>query len=85
MSYPGFAGGDRTDIALPSSQEQLLERCTPRAKPVVFVLMAGSSLGIEWAKANLPAIVVAWYPGSRAATRSPMCCSAMSTRPAACR
>ncbi len=65
VSYPGFAGGDRTDIALPSSQDQLLRKLNATGKPVVLVLMAGSSIGIEWAKANLPAIVVAWYPGQQ--------------------
>ncbi len=65
VSYPGFAGGDRTDIALPSSQDQLLRKLHATGKPVVLVLMAGSSIGIEWAKANLPAIVVAWYPGQQ--------------------
>jgi len=65
VSYPGFAGGDRTDIALPSSQDQLLRKLHATGKPVVLVLMAGSSIGIEWAKANLPAIVIAWYPGQQ--------------------
>ena len=65
VSYPGFAGGDRTDIALPSSQDQLLRKLHATGKPVVLVLMAGSSISIEWAKANLPAIVVAWYPGQQ--------------------
>jgi beta-glucosidase len=68
VSYPGFAGGDRTDIALPSSQDALLRRLHATGKPVVLVLMAGSSLGIEWATMNLPAIVVAWYPGQQGGT-----------------
>jgi beta-glucosidase len=68
VSYPGFAGGDRIDIALPSSQDALLRKLHASGKPVVLVLMTGSSLGIEWAKANLPAIVVAWYPGQRGGT-----------------
>jgi beta-glucosidase len=25
VSYPGFAGGDRTDLRLPASQQKLLE------------------------------------------------------------
>ncbi len=68
VSYPGFAGGDRTDIALPSSQENLLHTLQATGKPVVLVLMTGSSLGIEWAKASLPAILVAWYPGQQGGT-----------------
>ncbi len=65
VSYPGFAGGDRTDIVLPSPQERLLEAIQATGKPVVLVLMTGSALSFEWAKAHIPAIVVAWYPGQR--------------------
>jgi beta-glucosidase len=65
VSYPGFAGGDRTDIALPSSQDALLHKLHGTGKPVVLVLLAGSSVGIEWAKINLPAIVMGWYPGQQ--------------------
>jgi beta-glucosidase len=68
VSYPGFAGGDRTDIALPSSQDRLLRALHATGKPVVLVLMAGSALGIEWAKQHLPAILVAWYPGQQGGT-----------------
>jgi beta-glucosidase len=32
-------------------------------KPVVLVLMNGSALAVNWAHANVPAIVEAWYPG----------------------
>jgi beta-glucosidase len=65
VSYPGFAGGDRTDLRLPGSQRKLLEALHATGKPVVLVLTAGSSIAVDWAKANLPAILVAWYPGQR--------------------
>ena len=65
VSFPGFAGGDRTDIVLPSPQERLLEALHATGKPVVLVLMTGSALSIEWAQEHLPAILVAWYPGQR--------------------
>src|SRR5690606_4844827 len=65
VDYPGLAGGDRTDIRLPSTQRKLLEALHATGKPVVLVLTTGSALGVDWAKANLPAIVVAWYPGQR--------------------
>jgi len=65
VSFPGFAGGDRTDIVLPSPQERLLEALHATGKPVVLVLMTGSALSVEWAQAHLPAILVAWYPGQR--------------------
>ncbi len=65
VDYPGFAGGDRTDIRLPATQQKLLEALHATGKPVVLVLTAGSALGVDWAKAHLPAILVAWYPGQR--------------------
>ena len=65
VPYPGFAGGDRTDIALPAPQQKLLEALHATGKPVVFVLMTGSAVAVNWAQQNLPAIVVAWYPGQQ--------------------
>ena len=65
VDYPGFSGGDRTDIRLPATQQKLLEALHATGKPVVLVLTTGSALGIDWAKANLPGILVAWYPGQR--------------------
>jgi beta-glucosidase len=65
VSFPGFAGGDRTDLNLPASQERLLRAVHATGKPVVLVLMAGSAIAVEWAQANLPAIVSAWYPGQQ--------------------
>jgi beta-glucosidase len=65
VSYPGFAGGDRTDLRLPATQEKLLEALHATGKPVVMVLTTGSPLAVDWAQARLPAILVAWYPGQR--------------------
>jgi len=65
VSYPGFAGGDRTDIELPAVQQRMLEALHATGKPVVLVLTTGSALGVRWAKQNLPALVVAWYPGQQ--------------------
>ena len=65
VSYPGFAGGDRTDLRLPATQEKLLEAIQATGKPVVLVLTTGSALAVDWAKEHLPAILVAWYPGQR--------------------
>jgi beta-glucosidase len=65
VSFPGFAGGDRTDIGLPSTQQQLLRALQATRKPIVLVLMAGSALGLEWAHHNLPAVLMAWYPGQQ--------------------
>jgi beta-glucosidase len=65
VSFPGFAGGDRTDLRLPQSQQNLLEALQATGKPVILVLTAGSALAVDWAQAKLPAILLAWYPGQR--------------------
>ncbi len=65
VNYPGFAGGDRTDIRLPAIQQKLLEALHKTGKPVVMVLTGGAALAIDWADQNLPAIVMGWYPGQR--------------------
>ncbi len=61
----GFAGGDRTKMDLPAPQEQLLERVCATGKPVLLVLMNGSALSVNWASANVPAILETWYPGGQ--------------------
>ena len=65
VSYPGFAGGDRTDLRLPGSQRKLLEALHATGKPIALVLTGGSALAVDWAQQRLPAIVMAWYPGQR--------------------
>ncbi|MBS1793185.1 MAG: glycoside hydrolase family 3 C-terminal domain-containing protein [Acidobacteria bacterium] len=59
----GFRGGDRTDIALPKPQEDLIKDIQALGKPVVLVTMGGSALALNWENENLPAIIHAWYPG----------------------
>ncbi|MEP7246871.1 MAG: glycoside hydrolase family 3 C-terminal domain-containing protein [Gammaproteobacteria bacterium] len=68
VNYPGFAGGDRTDLRLPATQEKLLEALQATGKPVVLVLTTGSALAVDWAKEHVPAILVAWYPGQSGGT-----------------
>lgn len=68
VNYPGFAGGDRTDLRLPATQRKLLEALQGTGKPVVMVLTGGSALAVEWAQAHLPAILMSWYPGQRGGT-----------------
>ncbi|MBL8270769.1 beta-glucosidase [Steroidobacter sp.] len=65
VNYPGFAGGDRTDMRLPGSQRKLLEALQATGKPVALVLTGGSALAVDWAQQRLPAILMAWYPGQR--------------------
>ncbi len=65
VDYPGFAGGDRTDLRLPASQQKLLEAVQATGRPVVLVLTGGSALAVDWAQQHVPAILMAWYPGQR--------------------
>jgi len=68
LKVEGFAGGDRTDIKLPGTQERLLKKIVVLGKPVVLVLLNGSAVAIHWANDNVPAIVEAWYPGEEGGT-----------------
>ena len=59
----GFYKGDRTTIALPKIQTDFLKALKTTGKPIVFVMMTGSAIGIEWESENIPAILNAWYGG----------------------
>jgi beta-glucosidase len=59
----GFSGGDRTDIALPQVQQDLLEALAATGKPLIVVLLNGSALAVNWAQHHAAAILEAWYPG----------------------
>jgi beta-glucosidase len=63
----GFSGGDRTDIALPATQQQLLEALAATGKPLVVVLLNGSAVAVDWAQQHAAAILEAWYPGEAGA------------------
>ncbi len=68
VDYPGFNGGDRTSILLPSVQTELMKTLKATGKPVVFVMMTGSAIAIPWEAENIPAILNAWYGGQSAGT-----------------
>jgi beta-glucosidase len=59
----GFQGGDRLNLNMPRTQEDLMEAVVALGKPVVLVLLNGSALAVNWANEHVPAIVEAWYPG----------------------
>ena len=65
IDFQGFSGGDRTQIELPSPQEDLLKALRVIGKPVIFVNCSGSAMAVPWEAKNLPAIVQAWYPGEQ--------------------
>lgn len=68
VDYPGFNGGDRTTIQLPTVQTSLLKTLQSTGKPVIFVMMTGSAIATPWESKNIPAIVNAWYGGQSAGT-----------------
>lgn len=68
LVIPGFDHGDRTDIHLPDVQKKLLSAVLDTGKPVIVVLMNGSSLAIPEAKSRARAILEAWYPGQAGGT-----------------
>jgi beta-glucosidase len=66
VQVPGFSGGDRVSIDLPKVQEDLMHAVVATGTPTVLILLNGSALAVNWADANIPAIVEAWYPGQAA-------------------
>jgi beta-glucosidase len=63
VEIDGFKRGDRTSIDLPAVQKELLKELKATGKPVIFVLMTGSAIGLGWEANNIPAILNAWYGG----------------------
>ena len=55
--------GDRLDINLPGSQEDLLNAIYELERPIILILTGGSALSIVAAKEKVLSIVYAWYPG----------------------
>lgn len=54
---------DRGNLNLPGDQQKLLEAVYSVNPNVVLLLQTCSSMTINWAQANVPAIVEAWYGG----------------------
>lgn len=59
----GFKDGDRTTITLPKIQTALMKELQKNGKPIVFVMMTGSAMAINWEHENIPAILNVWYGG----------------------
>jgi beta-glucosidase len=55
----------RTSLDLPGRQLELLQAIHETAKPYVVVLMNGRPLSIGWVAENSPAILEAWFAGTR--------------------
>lgn len=61
-------GQDRYSIELPKDQQLFIEEAYKINPNTVVVLVAGSSLAINWMDEHIPAIVNAWYPGESGGT-----------------
>ncbi len=68
IKIPGFAGGDRTDLNLPATQERRREAAVASGKPVVVVLSSGSALACNYAAEHAAAVLELWYGGEEAGT-----------------
>ncbi len=68
VDVPGFKGGDRTNLNLPTEEEALLGALKGTGKPLVVVLMNGSALAVNWANDHANAILEAWYAGEEGGT-----------------
>ena len=58
----------RSDLTLPGDQRKLLDAVQATGKPVVLVLLNGRPLDLTGVYDKVPAILEAWYPGSRGGT-----------------
>ncbi|MFW6043988.1 MAG: xylan 1,4-beta-xylosidase, partial [Marinilabiliaceae bacterium] len=63
VSFPGFKGGDRTNIELPEVQRNCLKALKDAGKEVVFVNCSGSAIALEPETETSDAILQAWYAG----------------------
>lgn len=63
VSYPGFKGGDRTNIELPAVQRNCLKALKEAGKKIVFVNCSGSAIALTPETETCDAILQAWYAG----------------------
>jgi beta-glucosidase len=68
VNQPGFLGGDRTEITLPATQENLVKAAISTGKPVVVVLTSGSAVAPIYAAEHAAAVLELWYGGEESGT-----------------
>ena len=56
--------GSRTDLRMPDTQRDLLEKLAKLGKPIVLLNFAGRPTVLTWEKQNIPAIMNVWFAGS---------------------
>ena len=68
VTIPGFKGGDREVIELPSIQSRLLAELKKAGKKIVLVNFSGSAIALTPETKTCDAILQAWYPGQAGGT-----------------
>ncbi|MEZ0243875.1 MAG: glycoside hydrolase family 3 C-terminal domain-containing protein, partial [Sphingomonas sp.] len=68
LKVPGFDGGDRTDIALPKAQADLIAALQATGKPVIIVLQTGSAVSLGSLGEKAAGVIEAWYGGEAGGT-----------------
>ncbi len=68
VDYPGFRGGDRTEIELPAVQREVIAALHRAGKRVIFVNCSGSAVALAPEAERCEAILQAWYPGQAGGT-----------------
>jgi beta-glucosidase len=58
-------GLDRESLDLPADQMDFIREIYKANRKTIVVLVAGSSMTINWIQDHIPAIVNAWYPGEQ--------------------
>lgn len=56
----------RSNIEIPSTQQDLLKALLKTGKPVVLVLFTGRPLAVKWENEQVPSILNVWFGGSEA-------------------
>lgn len=54
----------RTDLRMPDTQRDLLEKLSKLGKPIVLLNFSGRPTVLTWEKENIPAIMNVWFAGS---------------------
>jgi beta-glucosidase len=68
VNQPGFLGGDRTEVGLPETQENLVKAAIATGKPTIVVLTSGSAVAANYAAEHAAALLELWYGGEECGT-----------------
>ncbi len=60
-----YASGDKLDLRLPQSQQNLLKAVAETNVPFIVCMMSGSAMDMNFADEKANAVLQVWYPGAR--------------------